>query len=514
MKSGKLFVFSILILIGIFVGILISTRFDWISHIAAQDSGTSELTSKNLETSDSYSSIHNLEKATIEVAQEVGEAVVSISTEKIEKLEGSGVKRYEFGSPYGEDDFLEDDFFDRFFEDFSGGFETEYKLRGLGSGVIIDKEGYILTNEHVVGDADKLVVTLSDGGEFNAEIKGTDTRSDLAIIKIEAKEELPVAKLGDSNEVKIGQWVLAVGNPFAFALDNPEPTVTMGVVSALHRTLGQVVSRDRDYSDLIQTDAAINPGNSGGPLVNLSGQVIGINVAIFSTSGGYQGVGFAIPINSAKRIVSSLIAGKKILYGWLGVNIQDLDEGLMNYFKLQSQKGVLVAKVFADSPAAKAGLKEGDVITKFNAAPIKNANELVKIVAGTEVGKIADVALVREGKEMALRIEIDERPESIDAESLSIKSEASWRGIEVQSLDSNIARRFRIMENRGVIVTRVEPNSQADDADIIPGDVILEINRESVGDIDDYNRITGKLKGDALIKASRGYFVVREKPSE
>jgi len=312
MKKEKLFIFFVLV--GVLIGLLIATRFDWTSHTTAQDNQADIVSSKFIKDIDPYQSAHDLEKSTIDVAEEVGKAVVSISTEKTEKIGGPRVRKYQFGFPFGGENPFEDDLFDRFFDDFFGGFDREYKQQGLGSGVIIDKEGYILTNEHVVGDADKLTVTLSDGREFKAEIKGTDQRSDLAIIKIDARD-LPFAELGDSSNVKIGQWVLAIGNPFAFALENPEPTVTMGVISALHRSLGRGLGRNRDYSDLIQTDAAINPGNSGGPLVNLSGQVIGINVAIFSTSGGYQGVGFAIPINTARKIVSRLIEGKKILYG-------------------------------------------------------------------------------------------------------------------------------------------------------------------------------------------------------
>ncbi|MBL7130635.1 MAG: Do family serine endopeptidase [Candidatus Omnitrophica bacterium] len=508
MRKEKLFIF--LVLLGVFIGLLIATRFDWTLRTTAQDSQTSAAGSKFLKNLNPYESIHDLEKSTIKVAQNVGKAVVSISTEKTEKIKGPRVRRYQFGFPFGQESPFEDDFFDRFFDDFFGGFEREYKQRGLGSGVIIDKEGYILTNEHVVGDADKLTVTLSDGREFKAQIKGTDSRSDLAIIKINAKN-LPAVELGDSDEVKIGQWVLAIGNPFAFALENPEPTVTMGVISALHRSLNRGIGRDRDYSDLIQTDAAINPGNSGGPLVNLSGQIIGINVAIFSTSGGYQGVGFAIPINTARQIVSRLIAGEKILYGWLGVNIQNLDESLVKYFGLKSKDGVLVAKVLSNSPAEKAGVKEGDIITKFNERSVKNINDLMKVVAGTKVGKVVKVVVIRDSKYITLQVKTGQRPESTTEESFVYESETAWRGIEVQSLDNNIARKYRIREKKGVIVVKVEPNSQADDTGIISGDVILEINRESIEDMSDYNRITSKIKGDALVKISRGYFVVKEK---
>ena len=238
-----------------------------------------------------------MEDAIINVANTTGKAVVSISTEHTAKIGGG--KRYYFSYPFGSSP-GEDESFRRFFDDFFGEMpEREYKQIGLGSGVIIDQEGYILTNEHVINDADKIKVTLSDGRDFKGEVKGRDARADLAIIKINASN-LPVASLGDSDNLKIGQWMAAIGNPFAFAMQNPEPTVTVGVISALHRSLGRLSSRDSDYNDLIQTDAAINPGNSGGPLVSLKGEVVGINVAIFSTTGGYEGVGFAIPINNVE----------------------------------------------------------------------------------------------------------------------------------------------------------------------------------------------------------------------
>jgi len=230
----------------------------------------------------------------------------------------------------------------------------------------------------VVEGANKLTVILSDGRQFAAEVKGSDSRSDLAVIKIEA-EDLPVAGLGDSDTLKIGQWVVAIGNPFGFAMQNPEPTVTVGVVSALHRTLGNAMVQDRDYTDLIQTDAAINPGNSGGPLVDIRGNVIGINVAIVSTTGGNQGIGFAIPVNSAKRIISKLIEGKKIEYGWLGISIQELNDDLAKYFGLGAdKKGVLIADVLAGGPGDKGGLRPGDIIIKFDNHPIRDVKSLLQ----------------------------------------------------------------------------------------------------------------------------------------
>jgi len=447
-----------------------------------------------------------MEDAVINVANITGKAVVSISTEHTARIKGG--RRYYFSYPFG-GSLGEDESFRRFFDDFFGEMpDREYKQMGLGSGVIIDQEGYILTNEHVVNDADKITVTLSDGRNFKGEIKGRDARADLAVIKINARN-LPMASLGDSDNLKIGQWVVAIGNPFGFAMQNPEPTVTAGVIGALHRSLGRITSRDKDYNDLIQTDAAINPGNSGGPLVNLKGEVVGINVAIFSTSGGYQGVGFAIPVNNAKRIISKLKEGKKIVYGWLGVTVQDLTDDLAKYFGLPDKNAVLVAKVLENSPAQKAGMKESDVIKQLDDKPVNNVRELLNAVAKTEIGHKVKVVVVREKKELTLEVEIGVRPENLEEESPSAVSTANWRGLEVEDVSSDNARRFRIEDKIGVVVVDIEPNSPADEAGIVPGDIILEINRQGIKNMSDYEKITKGLKGNALIRTSRGYFLVK-----
>jgi serine protease Do len=444
----------------------------------------------------------NLEDAVINVAGTAGKAVVSISTERTNRH--GPRRRVYFNSPFGNDETFRD-----FFDDFLGGLpDRDYKQVGLGSGVIIDADGYILTNEHVISGADKITVTLPDGREFIGEIKGQDLRSDLAVIKINA-HNLPIATLGDSDNLKIGQWTIAIGNPFGFVMQNPEPTVTVGVVSALHRSLGRTVSQERDYNDLIQTDAAINPGNSGGPLANLKGEVVGINVAIFSTSGGYQGVGFAIPISNAKKVISRLIAGKKILYGWLGVTVQDLTDEMAKYFGLPGESGVLVAAVLEGSPAQKSGIKESDIIKQFDDKPINNTKELINIVSNTEVGRKVRVAVLRDKKELSLNVEIGERPQVLDKES-SVKSAAdTWRGLSVEDLSSDLPKRFNTEEKKGVFVVEVEPNSPADAAGIASGDLILEINKQSVKSLSDYQRITKSVSGDCLVKTGRGYFLIK-----
>lgn len=506
-KKSKVIFIGMGLAVGVIIGLVVASRFDFSSKVSAVD--TTQL-----------SLAPTLDSAVEYVASSVGKAVVSISTEQGSvsgrRSLGPRVRRYYFGTPPQGSPFdFEDDFFRRFFEDFFGEMpEREYKQQGLGSGVIIDKEGYILTNEHVIGEADKITVTLPDGREFKAEVKGTDKRSDLAVIKING-HNFPAAPLGDSDTLKIGQWVVAIGNPFGFAIHNPEPTVTVGVVSALHRSLGRSISQDRDYGDLIQTDAAINPGNSGGPLVNLNGEIVGINVAIFSTSGGYQGIGFAVPSNSAKRIISRLIEGKKIIYGWLGITVQNLDEKLADYFGLTDKKGVVVAKVLDSSPAKKAGIKEGDIIIKFDNKETSNVNELLRVVGSAEAGKKVAVDLIRDKKSLTLTVEVGLRPENLDEESavgygLEKESEDYWRGMSVSEITQDLARRFRLSEERGVIVVSVKPDSSADEAGLAEGDVILEINKTYIDSIATYKKVIKGLKGDALIRTARGFFVVKE----
>jgi len=446
-------------------------------------------------------SYKDLEESTTKVAAQIGRSVVSITA----VIKESTGRRLYFGSPFGG---LEDDLFRRFFEDFFGDIPEEFGRMALGSGVIIDKDGYILTNAHVVSGAKEVKVTLSDGREFNAAVKGTDARTDLAVIKIRAKD-LFAANLGDSNSLKIGQLVLALGNPFGISTEyqNPEPTVTLGVISALHRYLPAISGRS-SFDDLIQTDAAINPGNSGGPLVNLNGEIVGINMAIITRSGGYEGIGFAIPINKAKRILSRLIKGEKILYGWLGVSIQDLNDDLRNYFRVKEKEGVIVVKVFKDSPAEKAGMKEGDLILSFDNKPVKNTRELVDLVTQAEVGKTAPLAVVRDGNELALKIKIGARPE--DIEKIETVEIVGFRGMEVEDLSPYLKQRFRIRDEQGVVIVNIEEGSPAYKAGLSIGDLIVRIENNTVENREDFENAVGDIKGDCLVKTNRGYFVVKE----
>jgi len=447
-----------------------------------------------------------LERATIGVARDVGESVVSISSIVKEKVGPGG---FYFGSPFGG---YEEDPFHRFFEEFFGAYpDREYKRMGLGSGVVINKEGYILTNEHVVSGATKIKVKLSDGREFNAEIKGTDRRSDLAVIKIKATKLRP-ARLGNSDNLEIGQWVVAIGNPFGPYIENPEPTVTIGVVSALNRYLPALGRREIGYDDLIQTDAAINPGNSGGPLVNLRGEVVGINTAIITTTGGYQGLGFAIPISKAKRILNKLLKGQEVFYGWLGVNIQDLNEDLRGYFEINEKEGVIVLKVYKDSPAEKSGLKEGDLILSFNNQPATATRDLVRMVSETEVGSVVPVKIIRSNKSLDLTVKIGKMPQDFKGIEESIQTdEASFRGLVVDDINSGYKRKFRIKDKSGVVVIKVKDNSLAEKSGFMAGDIIYKIENKKINNKSDFLAKTSKIKRDCLVKTDRGYFVLKSK---
>jgi serine protease Do len=503
MKRKRAIFLSALIL-GLLVGIIVTARFNLLPVINA-DSKT-DMSKKQDILSDKPESFYadSLEGSFIKVADEVGPAVVSISTERVTKF-----KNRVYESPFGRDDF-----FDRFFQDFFGEIpEREFTQRGLGSGAIIDESGYILTNEHVIRGADKITVTLTDGREFDGKIRGKDERSDLAIIKIEA-DNLPSVRLGDSDKARIGQWAIAIGNPFGYAVQSSKPTLTVGVVSALDRSLPVSAGSGRDYSGLIQTDAAINPGNSGGPLVNIKGEMIGINVAIFSTTGGYQGVGFAIPINSAKEILDTLIEGRKVLYGWLGVSVQEIDDTLAEYFNLPDKEGVIIAKVLPDSPAQKGGLKEGDIIRRFDNKNVQDLKSLLRIVSRTEVGKDVTIRVVRDRKEMPVTVKIGERPSEIEDDENKPKDENTWRGLELANITADIARRFRIDQISGVIVTNVESGTPAQEAGIEPGDIIDRINNKPVSNIDEFHTIASSIKGDALIRTSRGFTVIKVPKSD
>ncbi|HYB92256.1 MAG TPA: DegQ family serine endoprotease [Candidatus Binataceae bacterium] len=354
--------------------------------------------------------------------------------------------------------------------------EPPHKEHGLGSGVIVSPDGYILTNNHVVGNAEEIHVMLMDKREFTAKVIGKDPKTDLALIKIDTKEQLPAAVLGDSDKSEIGDWVVAIGNPFGFSL-----TVTAGIVSAKGRILGG------NYDDFIQTDASINPGNSGGPLFNTSGEVIGINTAIYSNSprGSNIGIGFAIPVNIARSVVDQLKNRGRVVRGWLGVEIQEVTADLAQSFGLAKPEGALVASVDSNGPAAKAGIERGDIIIKFNGHDVHDEHELPAFVAQTPVNKTVPLVLLRNGKERTVNVVVGELKEQEVASAKTEEPGGSW-GMQVGDLTPEIARQFHLDVEKGVVVRGVQPDSPAADADIQPGDVVLEINHDKVADVRDF----------------------------
>ncbi len=501
--NNKFLIFLIALSFGIVVGFMITVRLNITPRTDAANSHSTP-------DSKDQSSEKNLEYSFIKVAELVGPAVASISSERTQKV---STRRYYFNTPQGQNN-LNEDFFNKFFSDFFGELpQSEQKEMGLGSGVIISKDGYILTNEHVVDGADKITVTLSDGRKFSALLKGSDERSDLAVIKIEAKD-LPYAELGNSDYVRTGQWVIAIGNPFGFMMSTPEPTVTTGVVSALHRALPVQAGKERGYFDLIQTDAAINPGNSGGPLCDLEGKIVGINVAIYSTTGGYQGIGFAIPINTAKYIIDDLSKGKQIKYGWLGVTVQPLDQDLADFFGISMNDGVLVSSVIPDGPAAKAGLKSGDVIVSVNSEKISGTTDILQKVGYAKVGEKITLEIIRDKKSMEVVATVAERPIISEDTGFvareTLPSEAVFRGMKVVNITPELQAKFSLKDTLGVIIKEIQPNSPALDAGLKVGDVIKEINKIFIKNTDDFQKVVKNSKGNVLIRTLNNYAIIKE----
>jgi serine protease Do len=406
-----------------------------------------------------------------DIARSAKPAVVNVSTTQTVRAQGfPGVGP--LPGPFGEPDPFSD-----FFRHFFGQMPRSFKQRSLGSGVIIDEEGYIVTNAHVVKNADKIVIKLEDKREFQAKVVGVDEKTDVALLKISPSGKLGVARLGDSDTLAVGDWVIAIGNPFGLS-----ETVTAGIVSAKGRVIGE-----GPYDDFIQTDASINPGNSGGPLLNLRGEVVGINSAIFSQSGGNIGIGFAIPINLVKNVVAQLKEHGKVVRGWLGVSIQDVTPNLAQSFGLEQPEGALVAEVTAGSPAERAGIKRGDLIVDYDGTHIEEAHQLPALVAATPIGKTVRVTVLRNGERKALSLTVTEMPAGTEASSGSKAPSGNW-GLSVAELTDDLAQQFNLRISRGVVVTDVAPDSPASEAGVRPGDVIVEVDRKRVSSVADYQR--------------------------
>jgi serine protease Do len=439
---------------------------------------------------------YSIPESFTDLAKMASPAVVNIRT--VKTIKGGGrVYRHFFNSPFGKQDPF-NDFFDKFF---GNELQRDFKQRSLGSGFIIDKEGYIVTNNHVVEDADKIKVKLKNGKEFDAEIVGRDPNTDIALIKIKSKNNLPVVKLGDSDALQVGQWVVAIGSPFGL-----EHTVTAGIVSAKGRIIGS-----GPYDDFLQTDASINPGNSGGPLINMGGEVIGINTAIIASG---QGIGFAIPINHAKKIIDQLKSSGEVTRGWLGIGIQDLSEELAEYYGIKEGKGVLVTEVFPGDPADEAGIKPKDIVLSINGKKVENTRELGKLIADTSVGDTVKIKALRNGIEKTFPVKIVKREDERVSSQTPSKGNDSELGIRVSELTSEITRRFEIAEISGVIVIDVEPESQGAQAGVMVGDIIKEINHQPITTVKDYKKEIKELKkGDSILmfikRINAGYVVVK-----
>lgn len=433
-----------------------------------------------------------------DLAEAAKPGVVNIRTVKTIKG-GSPVFRHFFGNPFGGNR----NPFDEFFGPFQGdGPHRDFKQRSLGSGFLIDEEGFIVTNNHVIDDADQIKVILADDKEFDAELIGRDPKTDLALIRIQGGANLKPLELGDSGELKVGTWVVAIGSPFGL-----EQTVTAGIVSAKGRIIGS-----GPYDDFIQTDASINPGNSGGPLLNMDGKVVGINTAIIASG---QGIGFAIPINMAKGIIEQLKDKGEVTRGWLGVGIQDLTPELAEYYGLKVDKGVLVTQVFENDPADKAGIKVNDIILSVDGQSVSTGRELSARIANTPVGHQTRIELVRDGKQKSLTVTLAKRDDDPKVVADANGPGVDEMGIEVTDLDSDIARRFGIEEGEnGVLVTNVKDGSLAQKADVRPGDIIKEIDRNVVKDHTDFVRLMKKNKDNEAIqllvkRRSAGYLVIK-----
>ena len=429
---------------------------------------------------------YNRRTPLVEAIEKVSPAVVNIYTTEISRPARNPFRS--FGN----------NLFDQFFKDFIP--PTANQRRSLGSGVLINGEGFILTNEHVISKAAKIHVILSDKQEFDASVIGADIKSDLAIIKINSRKPLPYVEMGRSDDLMIGEQVLTIGNPFGL-----QHTVTTGIISALNRNIR--AGKNMVYSDFIQVDASINPGNSGGPLLNINGSLIGINTAIYQKA---EGIGFAIPIDHARRIVDELIRYGKVRRGWLGVSVQELDVQLSRHFELDRKKGVLVVGVADISPAGKAGLKRGDIIIAIDDHEVKNKSDFRGRMASYTVSSSIRFSILRDGKVKKVRVRVTAIPKSYVKEFTR-----HWLGLLVQENSERFARSNQLMTSKGMVVIEVVPNSASGRIGINPGDIIRQMNQKPVNNEEDYNKAVAEINNPDRIlllvqRGRQGYYVTLE----
>ncbi|UCD79500.1 MAG: DegQ family serine endoprotease [Desulfobacterales bacterium] len=412
-----------------------------------------------------------------QLVKKASPSVVNISAVKIVQRSEKGPLPYDQVDPLNE-------FFNRFFRD---QVPREFRQNSLGTGFIIDQEGFIITNSHVVEQSDEIKVKLADKREFSAEIVGRDPLTDVALIRIVTDVPLKPLILGNSDQVEVGDWVVAIGNPFGLG-----HTVTAGIVSAMYRQIGS-----GPYENFIQTDAPINPGNSGGPLLNTAGEVVGITTLIFSQSGGNLGIGFAIPINMAKDLLPQLKTGK-VVRGWMGIMIQKITPDLKNKFLLNDEKGALVSDVITGSPADKAGIRRGDVIVAYDLKAVNEVNELSQMVASSPVGKSVVVEIMRSGRKQSFNVSIEELAET--GEPPVAEEDRMDLGLVLQQVTPELARKFGLPRTSGLLVIEVEIDSAADQAGLAPGDIILEVDRVPVKDFAGFaEKIDGISRGETAL---------------
>ncbi len=488
-RSSSILMGSVLVGLGVLVGLVIASDLEWLpfGH-AVRELERPAPVSRISKPPAPVSMPGGRGRDFVQVAKSVKPSVVNIFSTR------SGKTSREFHGAPSDDPFFRRFFGDEFLKRFEAPQERR-KERGLGSGVIVDARGVIITNNHVVKGADVVKVFLADKTEYEAELIGVDSKTDLAVLKVEAND-LPTIPWADSDHLEVGEYVLAVGNPFGL-----NQTVTMGIVSAVGRARMGIA----EYEDFIQTDAAINPGNSGGALVNARGELVGINTAIFSRSGGNMGIGFAVPSNMARAILDQLVTTGKVVRGWLGVSIQDLSPELALQFAVPDPKGVLVSDVLQDSPAERAGLARGDVIMEFDGKVVEDATQLRNVVAVTEVGRAVEVKVIRNRHMKTLKVKVGEQPTTIAQAQLEESGRRTrvagvLADIEVSSLDGDLAEQYGLVKGeRGVMVVEVKAGSIADEAGLRAGDLILEVNRAPVPTLDHYHRLASRIRSDQTV---------------